>query len=158
VDPLVSVITSLGLDHKEVLGSTFEDIAREKGALLGENLVISSGALTPTFVAICASRGTQIHVARQDHGDYQASNTFTALKAVEFLTKRKIIRRPFNFEDLYTVTPSGRFEEIKKEVFLDVAHNPEGIRALQKKNRVLFSKKGDPCFGGIQRQRPYHPF
>ena len=158
VDPLVSVITSLGLDHKEVLGCSLESIAKEKGALLGENLVISSGALTPTFVAICASRGTQIHVARQDHGDYQASNTFTALKAVEFLTKRKIIRRPFNFQDLYSVTPSGRFEEIKKEVFLDVAHNPEGIRALQKKIGSCFQKRGILVLGGYKDKDLITPF
>lgn len=158
VDPLVTVITSLGLDHREILGYTLESIAKEKGALLGKNLVISSGALTPTFLAMCASRDTRIHVAKQDPGDYQASNTFTALKTVEFLTRKKIICRPFNFEDLYSITPPGRFEKIKKEVFLDVAHNPEGLRALQKKIRSCFQKRGILVLGGYNDKDLITPF
>lgn len=34
VDPTVSVVVSIGLDHQEFLGSTLEDIAREKAGIL----------------------------------------------------------------------------------------------------------------------------
>ena len=35
--PLLSVITSIGMDHMEVLGNTVEAIAREKGGIIKEN-------------------------------------------------------------------------------------------------------------------------
>jgi len=37
VDPLVSVITSIGLDHTEILGDTLEKIAYEKAGIIKEN-------------------------------------------------------------------------------------------------------------------------
>lgn len=55
VDPLVSVITSLSLDHMNVLGDTLEKIAAEKGG------IIKSGK--PLFVA--PQKPTAIEVLRQ---------------------------------------------------------------------------------------------
>ncbi|MGD8427267.1 MAG: Mur ligase family protein [Balneolaceae bacterium] len=42
IDPLVSVITSVSLDHTDILGDRIEDIAREKAGIIkaGKNLVI----------------------------------------------------------------------------------------------------------------------
>lgn len=37
VDPVLSVITSISLDHTNILGSTIEEIAREKGGIIKEN-------------------------------------------------------------------------------------------------------------------------
>ena len=37
VDPVLSVITSISLDHTNILGNTIEEIAREKGGIIKEN-------------------------------------------------------------------------------------------------------------------------
>lgn len=37
VNPVLSVITSISLDHTNILGSTIEEIAREKGGIIKEN-------------------------------------------------------------------------------------------------------------------------
>lgn len=37
VDPLVTIITSISLDHTNILGNTLGDIAREKGGIIKEN-------------------------------------------------------------------------------------------------------------------------
>ena len=35
--PLLSILTSIGLDHVDILGDTFADIARDKGAIIKPN-------------------------------------------------------------------------------------------------------------------------
>lgn len=150
IDPFLTVITSLGLDHTQQLGSTLEKIAREKGALLAKDLVISSQAITPTFQAIANQKNTSIYLAKTDDVDYQAANTLTALEACAFLQKKGILPFSFTFQDLYSVIPEGRFEEIKRNVIVDVAHNPQGLEALFLKCRQKYPKGGILIFGGYQ--------
>lgn len=46
VDPLVSVITSIGLDHTDILGDTIEKIAVEKGGIIKLNKPVVMGNLS----------------------------------------------------------------------------------------------------------------
>ncbi len=45
--PLVSIITSIGLDHQQYLGSTLADIAREKGGIIKPGVPVVLGKLDP---------------------------------------------------------------------------------------------------------------
>ncbi len=45
VSPLVSVITSIGMDHKEILGDTLEKIAAEKAGIIKHNKPVVLGAI-----------------------------------------------------------------------------------------------------------------
>ena len=45
--PLVSVITSIGLDHQAYLGSTLSDIAREKGGIIKPGVPVVIGRIDP---------------------------------------------------------------------------------------------------------------
>ncbi|MDZ7719375.1 MAG: folylpolyglutamate synthase/dihydrofolate synthase family protein [Balneolaceae bacterium] len=47
VDPLVSVITSIGLDHTNILGNTISEIAKEKGGIIKPNKPVVIGDLEP---------------------------------------------------------------------------------------------------------------
>ena len=150
VDPFLTVITSLGFDHTQLLGPTLEKIAREKGALFTKDLVISRQACTSTIVSLALERQTNIAVAKIDEKDYQASNTFTALKAVEFFRKKGIIPVSMEFKELYAILPKGRFEEVKEGIILDVAHNPQGLEALILKCREKYAKGGTLLLGGYR--------
>ncbi|MBN1824478.1 MAG: bifunctional folylpolyglutamate synthase/dihydrofolate synthase, partial [Endomicrobiales bacterium] len=44
--PLVSVITSIGLDHKHVLGNTISKVAREKAGIIKENCRVIAGVVS----------------------------------------------------------------------------------------------------------------
>lgn len=61
VEPLVTVITSIGLDHCVELGATFEEIAREKAGIIkpGRPIVLGRVPLVAEQVirAIAAERG-----------------------------------------------------------------------------------------------------
>jgi dihydrofolate synthase / folylpolyglutamate synthase len=47
VDPLVSVITSVGMDHAEILGNTLEQIATEKAGIIKPGKPVITGNLSP---------------------------------------------------------------------------------------------------------------
>ncbi len=54
ITPILSVITSIDIDHTEYLGSTLSDIAREKGGIIKPNVPVVLGELKskPLFVLI----------------------------------------------------------------------------------------------------------
>ncbi len=64
VDPLISVITSIGLDHTRHLGSTYEEIAREKGGIIKPDRPVVVGPVRPRlrkiFDEIAGERGTEV--------------------------------------------------------------------------------------------------
>lgn len=38
--PILSILTSIGLDHTDILGGTYLDIARDKGAIIKPNVPV----------------------------------------------------------------------------------------------------------------------
>ena len=73
VEPLVTVITSIGLDHCVELGATFEEIAREKAGIIkpGRPIVLGRVPLVAEQVirAIAAERGAVVHSVREIFGE-----------------------------------------------------------------------------------------
>ncbi|MBD3306996.1 bifunctional folylpolyglutamate synthase/dihydrofolate synthase [candidate division KSB3 bacterium] len=65
VDPLVSVITNVGLDHQAFLGTTIADITREKSAIIREHGQVVTGCQTPEALAViedaCKIRGATLY-------------------------------------------------------------------------------------------------
>ena len=39
-NPILSVLTSIGLDHTDILGNTYLDIAKDKGAIIKPNIPV----------------------------------------------------------------------------------------------------------------------
>lgn len=64
LDAAVAVITSIGLDHTQILGDTVELIAREKAGIIKPGQVVVSGATQPSTRQIiaerCANRGAAL--------------------------------------------------------------------------------------------------
>ena len=65
VNPLVSVITNISLEHREYLGNTLEKITREKGGIVKEGGVCLTAArqagVVDTLKAICRRRGAALY-------------------------------------------------------------------------------------------------
>jgi folylpolyglutamate synthase/dihydrofolate synthase len=59
VEPAVSVITSISLDHRRILGDTEEEILREKLGVARPNVPLLVGPLSAALAAIAAERGEQ---------------------------------------------------------------------------------------------------
>ncbi|QUH20197.1 bifunctional folylpolyglutamate synthase/dihydrofolate synthase [Alkaliphilus sp. B6464] len=65
-DPLLSVITPIGLDHTEYLGDTLDKIAYEKGGIIKENSLVLSypqeAEVIDVFRNLCAERNSKLFV------------------------------------------------------------------------------------------------
>lgn len=78
VDPLLSVITNISLDHREYLGNTLEKIAREKGGIIKKRGICLTAAIQrpviETIETICRMRGATLYrlgkeLRTRRHGD-----------------------------------------------------------------------------------------
>lgn len=122
VTPLLSVITSISLDHTDILGSTLESIAYEKGGIIKPQIPVVLGPrvpfLNPTTSSTIRVKGT--------FPNYDEENQAIAKAALEYL---KI--PPLGLKR----RPPCRLEEIQGypvPIILDVAHNPDGLQNLFK--------------------------
>ena len=59
LQPLVSVLTNVGLDHMELLGDTVEAIAQDKAGILKPGATAITGATQPAVLAILGARAEQ---------------------------------------------------------------------------------------------------
>src|SRR5690554_2162726 len=102
ITPELSIITNIGLDHTQFLGTTLEAIAFEKAGIIKSNVPVVIGETHPNtqnvFKEIAASRHAEIHFADQQDittnyesdlkGDYQKINKVTVRCAVEIIRKK----------------------------------------------------------------------
>ncbi|MDG4516237.1 bifunctional folylpolyglutamate synthase/dihydrofolate synthase [Streptococcus suis] len=78
VAPALSLITSIGMDHQDLLGSTLREIAEQKAGIIKESVPVVLGPLSPETTAICR------HIAQDKQASvYQFGQEFT-YKAGQF--------------------------------------------------------------------------
>lgn len=70
VPPDIAVITTIGEDHKEFLGETLDDIAREKAGIIREGIevIVGSKALLPSVEKIIKDNKAILYHAGRDFG------------------------------------------------------------------------------------------
>ncbi len=75
ITPLVSVITTIDLEHMEYLGTTLEQIAGEKAGIIKPGVPVVTGAVQPEAVAVIERTADEqgARVFRLDH-DFAAEN------------------------------------------------------------------------------------
>jgi dihydrofolate synthase / folylpolyglutamate synthase len=136
VEQDVSVITSIGIDHQEFLGSTIEEIAAEKAGIIKDHepVIVGPNADLPV---IREKAGTRLIVTSEGDlhryvglhpqllGRHQRENIAVAIRAAECLgiPERDIVR------SVNTATWPGRLERIGR-FLLDGAHNVPAALAL----------------------------
>lgn len=145
ITPQVSVITNIGYDHMQFLGDTLPEIAFEKAGIIKENVPVVIGEFQAEVAAVFQEKARHqnapISFASEDTtvyqtdllGDYQKSNTKTAVSAIKKLTGFTISEK--NIEDgLQNVVKNtnlkGRWQILQQHpmVVCDTAHNKEGLQ------------------------------
>ncbi len=150
--PIASIITSISLEHKERLGSTIEEIAKEKAGIIKKgcpavflkenkgyrtlfNETKKKGGLPFETEAVPVKNGYAYFkdgaVKFNLNGAHQGENLALAIKAVEILNKKgfKIEQKTIE-EALCTVQWKFRLEFINETTLVDACHNPDGARVL----------------------------
>ncbi len=152
--PMVSVITSIGLEHCEILGDTVEAIAQEKAGIIKPGTVVVTGPLPAEAAAVVASRvsigGTRWlrygynfddrplrELARDGvavglAGPHQQQNASVALAVVQALEGRFPVSARAIADGLRNVRWPGRLEIVSQSplTIVDAAHNPHAVDVL----------------------------
>jgi dihydrofolate synthase/folylpolyglutamate synthase len=153
LDPMLTVLTNVGLDHTKFLGETREAIGREKLCTARDDrpLVLGPG-LDPAWVgpllechpALCPAPPIQADEIRWDHslvqghpiglpGEHQLENLATALETLRQLRHLGFpVPESQVWEGLAQTRWPGRMWPIPgcDGVWTDGAHNPDGARTV----------------------------
>ena len=183
-DPVLTVITSISLDHMQYLGDTTEKIAAEKAGIIkhgvpvvfdpndeaasrviratAEKLDCAVYAAYPVPGATAKVSGTAAELPTAKVSGtadprerfpflqvpYQRQNAATALKAWQVLgllpvfwredgSGSRLESRKAFIESVRRTRWAARMQEIRPDVFLDGAHNEDGIRAFIEAAKLL---------------------
>ena len=160
LNPKLSVITNVGLDHTDILGKTIEKIALEKAGIIkkGTPLVTAaSGKALKVIEKVAKEKNAPLikvdtqnlekrpkpdikdyliicrDIERYIDSSFASSNFLLALKSVLTLGFSPDEKSVGQVSKL--VFP-GRFEKIDKNVILDAAHNVDKVKFLTKNIKV----------------------
>ena len=130
ITPLVSVITSISLEHTERLGHTLEAIAAHKAGIIKPRtpVVLGVKAQEKVFFAKAEEKEASIYPVEGDEPFYQIENQKCAEQALKVLSAQFALP-PKTIALGLQATPKCRFEQ-KGEWIFDVAHNPDGFYRL----------------------------
>jgi dihydrofolate synthase/folylpolyglutamate synthase len=162
VTPEVAVITSIAMDHAEILGDTLEKIAGEKAGVIKPGVPVVLGRLPEeaesTIRRVAAARGARVISVREEYGeevgryphtnlegDYQRWNAATATLAAQALGTRWRISTEAIDRGLAQVDWPGRWQRVQlgaRRLILDASHNPEGASVLDSNLSRLVAETG----------------
>ncbi|MFI3117928.1 bifunctional folylpolyglutamate synthase/dihydrofolate synthase [Streptococcus suis] len=160
VAPALSVITSIGMDHQDLLGSTLGEIAEQKAGIIKESVPVVLGPLSPETTAICRQialdKQAPVYQFGQEFtykagqfsntdidlselvlglaGHHQEENAAVALQTfILYMTNiQKDIQPQLIQQALAQTSWPGRLELVAQEpkIYLDGAHNVPAIERL----------------------------
>jgi len=162
VDPVVSVITSISLDHGEFLGRDVEKIAAEKAGIIKPGKPVVMGRVPAgaerVIREIAKERGAPVISVAEEfgddvadypetnlEGDYQRWNAATATLVARTLGLRWRLTDKVIASGLRQVDWPGRWQRVLvggRLAILDASHNPEGAQVLDNSLAHLVAETG----------------
>jgi dihydrofolate synthase/folylpolyglutamate synthase len=160
IDPDVTLISSIGIDHVDWLGATREEIGREKAGIFRADIPAVIGDTNPpeSLLQSALDKNARIYRIGKDFGyhkqlagwdwfageqhkhlpllalkgEHQYRNAASVIFAINTLTDRLPVSETAIQQGLISVQLSGRFQLIEGDIplLLDVGHNPEAVQTL----------------------------
>lgn len=184
VEPYITLITSVGMDHMDLLGNSLENIAKQKAGIIKQNIPILVGQVDTSVAEIIknisdSKQAPLIFIdedlknAKEKYfqsytefmfennlykiellGIHQINNAILALKCCQLVLKEEWCSHLVK-EALYRTKWIGRFEKISEKpiIYLDGAHNIDGIKSLVQSIKQLFpTQKINIIFSALKRK------
>jgi dihydrofolate synthase/folylpolyglutamate synthase len=160
VHPLVSVLTSIDMDHQKWLGETLGEIAAEKAGIIKPGVPVISGPQSPEVRSVL-ERIAVAHSAPLSYAEFPIEGLFIGLAgshqqlnaaiAVDAIRKAGIRADSEALEEgLANVYWPGRFQRINERIVLDGAHNPAATKCVVETWRECGGPaKATIIFGGL---------
>jgi len=154
IKPILSIITNIGLDHTQFLGTTRPEIANEKAGIIKEGVPVVIGEQHPETEAVFRNKALNmkapiffvknntVPLYESDlKGSYQKANLQTTFLAIQQLNAGEISEEVLK-NGLSKVVKNthlmGRWQTLSEQpkIIADVGHNKEGLEyiAAQLKN------------------------
>ena len=167
VNPSLTVMTPISLDHRDILGNTIEKIAKEKAGIIKRGVPLITANQVNNVLKILEKRvrekesvmhicpnpesvklssgGTTFEVNGNNFntsliGEYQAQNAALAIATI------KLFNSNISYETidkgLRNVYWPGRLQLVADKIYYDVAHNENGVKSvLNNLNRMFPTSK-----------------
>ncbi|NMD70522.1 bifunctional folylpolyglutamate synthase/dihydrofolate synthase [Bacillus sp. DNRA2] len=85
IHPLLSIITSIGLDHTNILGDTYEQIASEKAGIIKNGVPIITAVKQPEAQQVILDKAKQVNASLYQLGtEFKATDILTLPNGAEF--------------------------------------------------------------------------
>lgn len=151
ITPLISVITNIGLDHTQFLGTTLEEIAAEKAGIIKPTIPVVVGEYTSETRQVFEKKATEARseiyfasdlISQTPKSDllgvYQEKNKKTVLQAIKVLQKANYfdISEENIQNGLLRVVKNtgllGRWQVLQEnpKIICDTAHNKHGLEIV----------------------------
>ena len=180
--PLVSVITTIGLDHQDLLGSTLEEITAQKAGIIKSGQQVVVGPVTRECMdvirEIASEKGATVQAFGEDfslvedsyqdtvltislkqlalNGAFQKENATVAIRAfrVWMEVTGRSAQAEFIEAALRVVSWPGRMEVLQDTplVMIDGAHNLPAIERLVQNMTASKAKKQTLLFSALTRK------
>ncbi len=163
--PLVSLITTIGFDHMDILGDTLALISMEKAGIVKEGFPLYTSEDKPecldVFKQICIERNAKFNTIKEAQNIelkygirfnydnlsihlntsalYQVKNASLAIAGARYLSNYFEINDDDIIDGLKDTQWKGRFELVSTNphIIIDGAHNTHGVSALVESARYL---------------------
>ena len=167
INPELSIITNIGIDHTYLLGNTLEKIAVEKGGIIKKNRPVIIGRKQKEtfdiFNNIAQKNNAELiyptenkHYQTDLKGIYQKENTNTCLTAIHALKNMgwKIPEQSIEKGLANTIKNTsllGRWQTLNKtpHIICDTGHNEDGIKQICRQLKKIKYKQLHFVFGTV---------
>ena len=98
IHPLLSIITSIGLDHTAILGDTYEEIAFEKAGIIKSGVSVITGVKQPEALEVIRSKATEMKSSMYQLEEDFFTSSRKSLKSGEQFTFSSMFKTSENLE------------------------------------------------------------
>ena len=169
INPILSLITNIGLDHEKYLGDTIKKIAEEKAGIIKKSgpVVISEyqPAIKDIFIEKAESLNTKIYFVKSVKnnfntdlkGSFQKNNVAGVVKSISILNNFKIKKNNIQ-KGLMNVVKNtglkGRWEVFSKSplTICDTGHNLDAFKEIKKSISNIYFKKLRIVIGFVEEK------
>ena len=165
IDPVISIIPSISLEHTNFLGETIEKIAWHKAGVIKKWKPVIVGQVPDAAMKVIEetadglhaeiiSPGSSLDLELRLKGRHQQKNALLALEAAKEILQFDFINDKAE-QGLADAAIPFRFEEVYPNVIFDGAHNEASIDALIDTVRSVYPDKEIRIVMGILQDKDY---
>ena len=171
ITPIISAITSIGLDHTDILGNTIEEIALEKAGILKSNIPYVLGEMPKNANQVIYNYGESVNASYITNlptpsdwvvnaslkGSYQKSNINLAFNILQIIKGLNVpLNEQKNLNGISNVNEysglRGRWEIINNHplTICDTGHNYDGVQFIVEQLKTYNCEKMHIVWGMVK--------